>query len=241
MSVGLEVDRLEVAYGAVRALYGASLDVRPGELHVVLGANGAGKSSIVRSIAGVVRPRHGTIRLLADGASAEITRLPAHRINRLGVAWVPEGREIFANLTVEENLRMGAYRERSTRVVARRLQESFARFPILDERRRQLAGSLSGGEQQMLAISRALMSEPQLVLLDEPSLGLAPKIVKQLFDLVRRICDEGVTILMAEQNARQALRVADYAYLLENGQIRRSGTSDEMRQHDDVRAAYLGG
>jgi branched-chain amino acid transport system ATP-binding protein len=241
VTLGLQVEQLEVSYGAVRALRGVSLDVSPGDLHVVLGPNGAGKSSIVRSIAGVVRPRHGAIRLVGDGISSELTRLPPHRINRLGVAWIPEGREIFANLTVEENLRMGAYRERRSEVIARRLEESFARFPILSERRRQLAGSLSGGEQQMLAISRALMSEPRLVLLDEPSLGLAPKIVKQLFDFVRRICDDGVTILMAEQNARQALRVADFAYLLENGEIRRSGTSDEMRQHDDVRAAYLGG
>jgi branched-chain amino acid transport system ATP-binding protein len=233
----LKVSGLEVAYGPVRAVKGVDLEVHEGEIRSILGANGAGKSSIIKAILGLVRPRRGTITF----EGKEIQRLPAHKVNQLGIAWVPEGRQIFSTLTVYENLLMGAFGGRNGQEAQERLEQIMALFPILRERQSQLGGSLSGGEQQMLAIGRALMSNPSLLLMDEPSLGLAPKIVQRLFDLVREIRGRGISILMAEQNARQALRVSDYAYLLEVGEIRGGGSASEMEASEEVQRVYLGG
>ena len=233
----LNVSGLEVAYGPVRAVKGVDLEVHEGEIRSILGANGAGKSSIIKAILGLVRPHRGTITF----EGKEIQRLPAHKVNQLGIAWVPEGRQIFSTLTVYENLLMGAFGGRNGQEAQERLEQIMALFPILRERQSQLGGSLSGGEQQMLAIGRALMSNPSLLLMDEPSLGLAPKIVQRLFDLVREIRGRGISILMAEQNARQALRVSDYAYLLEVGEIRGGGSASEMEASEEVQRVYLGG
>jgi branched-chain amino acid transport system ATP-binding protein len=237
VSVLLKVSGLEVAYGPVRAVKGVDLEVHEGEIRSILGANGAGKSSIIKAILGLVRPRRGTIAF--EGKA--IQRLPAHKVNQLGIAWVPEGRQIFSTLTVHENLLMGAFGGRNGQEAQERLGQIIALFPILRERQSQLGGSLSGGEQQMLAIGRALMSNPSLLLMDEPSLGLAPKIVQRLFDLVRDIRGRGISILMAEQNARQALRVSDYAYLLEVGEIRGGGSASDMEASEEVQRVYLGG
>jgi branched-chain amino acid transport system ATP-binding protein len=234
----LRVTGLEVVYGHVRAVKGVDLQLERAQVCVVLGANGAGKSSIIRSIVGLVKPRAGLIEYPIGSA---IQGQEPHLIHRAGIAWVPEGRQVFANLSVRENLRMGAFGVPSKSTIDDRMQRITSLFPILGDRMNQLAGSLSGGEQQMLAFGRALMSDPRVLLLDEPSLGLAPKIVERLFDLVSDIRDDGLSIFMAEQNALQALRVADYAYLLENGEIRGYGTPREMEEREDVRAAYLGG
>jgi branched-chain amino acid transport system ATP-binding protein len=237
MNVLLQVDGLEVAYGPVRAVRGVTLEIHAGEIRAILGANGAGKSSIIRAIMGLVKPRGGTI---AFGSQA-IHKFPPHKVNRLGIAWVPEGRQVFSTFTVHENLLMGAFGQRQGQATQARQEQIMDMFPRLRERRQQLAGSLSGGEQQMLAIGRALMSNPTLLLLDEPSLGLAPKVVQYLFDLAQEIRARGISILMAEQNARQALRVADYAYLLEVGELRSGGSAREMEASAEVRRVYLGG
>ena len=237
MNVLLQVQGLEVTYGSVRAVKGVDLEVPKGEIRAILGANGAGKSSIIRAIMGLVKSRCGTLTL-ADRA---LQRLPPHTVNRLGIAWVPEGRQIFSTLTVHENLLMGAFAQRHAQEVRARQEQIMELFPILKARQAQLGGSLSGGEQQMLAIGRALMSNPVLLLMDEPSLGLAPKVVQYLFDLTREIRARGISILMAEQNARQALRVADYAYLLEVGEIRDGGPARDMEASERVRQVYLGG
>jgi branched-chain amino acid transport system ATP-binding protein len=234
----LKVHDLEVSYGGVRAVSRASLEVGRGDVRIILGANGAGKSSIIRTVVGLVRPQAGTIEFPPGQV---ISGLPPHAITERGIAWVPEGRRIFANLTVRENLMVGAFRERNRAVVADRLAEVFARFPRLKERSTQLGGSLSGGEQQMLAIGRALMSGPQLLVLDEPSLGLAPQMVHAVFAFIAEISKTGMSILMAEQNANQALEVANYAYLMENGEVHSEGASADMAERDDVKAAYLGG
>lgn len=237
MNVLLQVKGLEVTYGPVRAVKGVDLEVPTGEIRAILGANGAGKSSIIRAIMGLVKSRQGTLTL----AGRELQRLPPHRVNQLGIAWVPEGRQIFSTLTVQENLLMGAFGQRQAQEVRARQEQIMELFPILKARQEQLGGSLSGGEQQMLAIGRALMSNPALLLMDEPSLGLAPKVVQYLFDLTRQICARGISILMAEQNARQALRVANYAYLLEVGEIRDGGPARDMEASERVRRVYLGG
>jgi len=233
----LQVKGLEVTYGSVRAVKGVDLEVPTGEIRAILGANGAGKSSIIRAIMGLVKSRRGTLTL----ADRELQRLPPHTVNQLGIAWVPEGRQIFSTLTVHENLLMGAFGQRHPQEVQARQEQIMELFPILKARQAQLGGSLSGGEQQMLAIGRALMSNPVLLLMDEPSLGLAPKVVQYLFDLTREIRARGISILMAEQNARQALRVADYAYLLEVGEMRDSGPAQDMEASERVRRVYLGG
>lgn len=238
MSAILKVTNLEVAYGHVRAVRGVSLEVGEGEICVILGANGAGKSSIIKAILGLVKPRAGKIEF-PEGR--EIQTVPTHTLNKLGIAWVPEGRQVFANLTVRENLLMGAFHDLGRDRVAERLAAVMKPFPILIERQEQLAGSLSGGEQQMLVFGRALMSNPKLLLLDEPSLGLAPKLVQRLFGVVEEIRESGISILMAEQNANQSLRVAAQAYLLETGEIAESGSASEMAQSAEVRRAYLGG
>ena len=233
----LSVKGVETFYGAIQALHGVDLEVARGEIVTLIGANGAGKSTLLMTICGNPRARSGTIVL--DGE--DITALPTHQIVRRGVAQVPEGRRIFARMSVYENLQMGAILGDPANF-KRDLERVFAMFPRLAERREQRGGTLSGGEQQMLAIGRALMSRPRLLLLDEPSLGLAPLIVRQIFDSIGRIArEEGVTIFLVEQNAFHALRLADRAYVLTNGRVRLSGSGRELLANQEVRAAYLEG
>ena len=234
----LSVSDLTVSYGAVPAVEGASLEIFAGEVRVILGANGAGKTTIIKTLLGLLRPRHGAVRY--DGGH-DLLRLKPHQIRRLGVAWVPEGRQLWNTLSVTDNLRMGGFVESDRRIVERRVEEMFDRFPRLRERRDQVAGSLSGGEQQMVAIARALIAAPKLLLMDEPSLGLAPIVVRDVFRLVREINRMGISILMVEQNARQALRVARWAYLIEVGAIVDSGPAEEIASHRRVQAVFLGG
>jgi len=230
----LEVDDIEVRYGAIRALRDVSFEVNEGEIVALLGANGAGKTTTQKTISGMMRPAGGEIRY--DGQ--RIDGVPAHDLINLGICHVPEGRRVFPRMSVRENLDMGAYRfKRSDQAVLKRV---FELFPRLDERARQLAGTRAGGEQQMLAIGRALMGKPRLLLLDEPSMGLAPLIVKQIFDIVREINASGVTVLIVEQNAAQALGLANRGYVLETGEIVLSGTGKDLLADHRVRAAYLG-
>lgn len=234
----LEVEDLSVAYGGVQALRGLSLEVEAGEAVALLGANGAGKSTTLRAISGLVRPAAGSIRF--DGQ--DLTRLPAHAIVELGIAHVPEGRRVFGTLSVEENLNLGGYTRRGRRqAVAEARERVYHLFPRLRERRAQLAGTLSGGEQQMLAIGRGLMASPRLLLLDEPSLGLAPKLVREIFRTVREINRQGVTVLLVEQNANLALRLAHRGYVLETGRLALGGAASELREDPRMREAYLGG
>jgi branched-chain amino acid transport system ATP-binding protein len=232
----LTVDKLSVYYGAVQALRGVSLSVGRGEIVSLIGANGAGKSTTLRAISGVVRSASGAI--VHDGAP--IAGLPPHRIARLGMAHVPEGRGVFANMSVLENLEMGAYTRRSRKETRETLGRVFALFPRLSERSGQSAGTLSGGEQQMLAIGRALMQRPDLLLLDEPSMGLSPLLVREIFRLIAEINRSGTTVLLVEQNAYMALSIAHRAYVLETGEITLEGTAAELRENPRVRAAYLG-
>jgi len=234
----LSLADLHVAYQAVPAVAGASLELYEGDVRVILGSNGAGKTTIIKSILGLVRAQRGAIRY---GANQDLLRLRPHQIHRLGVAWVPEGRQLWGTLSVLDNLRMGAFAVADRALIERRIEEMFGRFPRLGERKDQLAGSLSGGEQQMVAIARALMSGPRLLLMDEPSLGLAPLVVADVFKLVGEINRMGITILMVEQNARQALRVATFAYLLEVGRVVGSGSADEMAATEQVQEIFLGG
>jgi len=236
MTLLLRVRDLEVAYGAVPAVMGVTLELPRGEIRAILGANGAGKSSTIKAILGLVKAR-GTIEL----EDRPIHGMPAHRIHQHGVAWVPEGRQLFSTLTVHENLEMGAFSRGNGPAFRSRVDHLFELFPRLRERRSQLAGSLSGGEQQMLAIARALISEPQLLLMDEPSLGLAPKIVQRLFEQIQEINARGLTILMVEQNARQALKIAHYAYVLEAGRLAAEGPASALMASEDIQRAYLGG
>jgi branched-chain amino acid transport system ATP-binding protein len=233
----LEIDGVEVRYGQVAALKGASLRVGKGQLVALIGANGAGKSTMLRTISGLLTPAAGTIRFeneIISGANARV-------ILARGIAHCPEGRRIFSQLSVQENLEMGAYLRRDGDGVERDMARIFEQFPRLAERRRQVAGTLSGGEQQMLAIGRALMSQPKLVLFDEPSLGLAPNIVEQVFEIISAIVREGLTVLMVEQNAYAALDMCDHAYLLESGVIIRDGDGKALASDEHVRQAYLGG
>ena len=234
----LSLSDLHVAYQAVPALSGASLELFEGDVRVILGSNGAGKTTIIKSILGLVRPKQGEIRYQG---SHDLRRLKPHQIHRLGIAWVPEGRQLWGTLTVLDNLRMGAYAVDDRAIVERRIEEMFARFPRLRERQQQLAGSLSGGEQQMVAIARALVSGPKLLLMDEPSLGLAPIVVSDVLKLVGEINRMGISILMVEQNARQALKVARFAYLLEVGRMVGSGSAAEMASTEQVQEIFLGG
>nr|BAL54014.1 branched-chain amino acid transport system ATP-binding protein [uncultured Chloroflexota bacterium] len=233
----LKVEDLEVAYGSITALHGISIEVHAGEIVTLIGANGAGKSTLLRAISGLVSPRRGRI-LFRD---VDLTSLPAHRIVELGVAHVPEGRGIFANLTVMENLKLATWTRRDRAALQRDYERVFAIFPRLAERRHQLAGTLSGGEQQMLAVARALMMRGQLMLLDEPSMGLAPVLVREIFNTLREINASGATILLVEQNARQALKLAHRGYVLETGRIVLSGSAEELMENPQVKAAYLGG
>ncbi|MER3398486.1 MAG: ABC transporter ATP-binding protein [Chloroflexota bacterium] len=233
----LELRDVHTYYGHIHALKGVSLVVRPGEIVTLIGANGAGKTTTLRTISGLVKPRQGQV--LLEGR--DITRLPPHEIAALGVGHVPEGRRIFPRLTVLENLEMGAYLVRDPKELQRRLQAVFELFPRLYERQDQPGGTLSGGEQQMLAIARALMMGPKIMLLDEPSMGLAPVLVETIFDVLRRLNEEGTTILLVEQNAHMALQVAHRGYVIETGRIVLEGPAAQLAQDPQVQAAYLGG
>ena len=232
----LKVDNINVYYGAIHAIKGISFHVDEGEVVTLIGANGAGKSTTLQTISGLLRSRTGSVEFMGEN----ISRLPPHKILERGLAQVPEGRRIFLQMTVMENLEMGAYTRRDGSQAAE-LEKVFDQFPRLAERRKQIAGTLSGGEQQMLAIGRALMSQPKLLMLDEPSMGLAPILVEQIFDIIRRLHEKGTTILLVEQNAQMALSVADRAYVLETGSISLSGTGAELLESDEVRKVYLGG
>jgi len=233
----LEVSQLEVAYGGIRAVQGIDLNVAKGELVCLIGANGAGKTTMLRALCGMKSPASGEIRF--DGR--RIDALPVHEHMRLGIAHVPEGRGIFGRLTVLENLQLGAYLRKDRDGIKHDLGHVYELFPRLAERHQQSAGTLSGGEQQMLAIGRALMGRPRLLLLDEPSMGLAPILVQKIFEIIRRISEEGVTLLLVEQNARLALEVSDRAYVLESGRVVLTGPAAELADNPQVRAAYLGG
>src|SRR6202048_71823 len=232
----LELRSVDAGYGSFQALFGVSLDVKAGEAVGVIGPNGAGKTTLMRVISGLIRPRAGAISM----EGTDVLKTPEHRIVSLGIAHVPENRRLFPRLTVQDNLKMGAFMPEARARYAERLAFVFDLFPRMKERRSKLAGTMSGGEQQMCAIGRALMSDPKLLLLDEPSAGLAPVVVQQVFELVRRIRSMGLTVLIVEQNVQQVLRVVDRAYLLEAGTIRASGTSAEMLASDTIKQAYLG-
>ncbi len=232
----LQVENLEVSYGFIRAIKGVSFEVNAGEIVSLIGANGAGKTTIMHSLCNLIPKQAGTVTF--DGM--DVTSIPAHKLVPQGIAQVPEGRRIFGELTVSENLRLGAYTRRDKQEYAETLERVYQSFPILKERAKQVAGTLSGGEQQMLAIGRALMSHPKLLLLDEPSMGLSPLYVSTIFDMIRQINREGTTILLVEQNAKKALSIADRAYVLEIGKIVKTGTGAELLADDDIRRAYLG-
>jgi branched-chain amino acid transport system ATP-binding protein len=232
----LEVDDLHVSYGRIRAVQGVSLAVPEAAVVALIGANGAGKSTLLRAISGIVRPRRGAVRFRGEN----LVGLPVHQIARRRVIHVPEGRGMLARMTVLENLRIGGFARRDGTDIATELERVFRLFPVLQQRRDQPAGSLSGGEQQMLAIARALMSRPRLLLLDEPSLGLAPLIVRGIFEIIRGLHEAGVTILLVEQNASLALQIADRAYVLEAGRLTISGRAAELLTDERVRKAYLG-
>ena len=231
----LKIEDIHVYYGAIHAVKGVSFEVNDGEIVALIGANGAGKSTVLKTISGLMHPRTGSIQF--DGQ--EIAHVEAHKLVHRGLAHVPEGRRIFLQMTVQENLEMGAFIKKD--VSKEDLERMFTLFPRLKERRKQIAGTLSGGEQQMLAMSRALMSHPKLLMLDEPSMGLAPILVDQIFDIIKELHASGTTILLVEQNATKALQIADRAYVLETGKITLSGTGAELAQSDEVRKAYLGG
>jgi branched-chain amino acid transport system ATP-binding protein len=237
----LAVDNLVVRYGAIEALHGVSLQVHSGQIVTLIGANGAGKSSLLRCISGLVPAAKGCIKYTRpDGAYADLCRTAAHCVVQKGISHVPEGRGIFPAMTVMENLELGAYLRRDKAAIAADLDRVFALFPRVKERRTQLAGTMSGGEQQMLAIGRALMSRPRVLLMDEPSLGLAPLLVEQIFRVIEEINRQGVTVLLVEQNAHMALGIAHYAYVLETGTIPLQGPASQVRGNDQVRKAYLG-
>ena len=232
----LEIRDLCVSYGGIRALKGVSLSVDEGQIGTLIGANGAGKSTTLRAISGLQKVQSGSI--LYGGE--ELTSLPAKEIVRRGIIHVPEGRRVFPDMTVAENLKIGAFLRTDKAAIAQDMDYVYSLFPRLKERSWQLAGTLSGGEQQMLAVGRALMSRPKVLMMDEPSLGLAPLIVKDIFSIIRRVNQDGITVLLIEQNANAALRIADYGYVLETGTIALSGTGEELLKNESVREAYLG-
>ena len=232
----LELSNIDAGYGSFQALFGISMSVKAGEAVAVIGANGAGKTTLLRVISGLLPASSGAMTM----EGTRLRETAPHKIIETGIAHVPEGRRLFPRLSVENNLRIGAYIPAARARFGERLEQVYTLFPRLKERRAQLAGTLSGGEQQMCAIARALMSGPKLVLLDEPSMGLAPVIVAQVFDLVRRLRGEGYTVLIVEQNVRQVLKIADRAYLLEVGRIKASGSSQELLASDEIRKAYMG-
>ena len=233
----LEVKDLQVYYGMIQAIKGISFEVNQGEVIALIGANGAGKTTTLHTVTGLISPKSGQV--LFEGK--DITKTPAHKIVSMGMAHVPEGRRVFAELSVYENLRMGAYTRKDKAEIEETLKSVYKRFPRLQERKNQMAGTLSGGEQQMLAMGRALMSAPKLMMLDEPSMGLAPILVEQVFDIIQSLHKAGTTILLVEQNAQMALSIADRAYVLENGKVSLSGTGEELAKSEQVQKAYLGG
>ena len=236
MGTILKVDNINVYYGAIHAIKGISFEVNEGEIVTLIGANVSGKSTTLQTVSGLLRSRTGSIEFNGEN----ISHVPAHKLVYKGLAQVPEGRRIFLQMSVEENLEMGAFTQKSAGIDAD-LESVYEQFPRLRERKKQIAGTLSGGEQQMLAMGRALMSHPKLLMLDEPSMGLAPILVEQIFDIIRQLHKNGTTILLVEQNAQMALSVADRAYVLETGKITLSGTGKELAESDEVRKAYLGG
>ena len=233
----LKIDNIHVYYGAIHALKGVSLEVRKGEIVTLIGANGAGKSTTLRTVSGLLAPKSGAIPFLGEN----IAGTPAHEIVKHGISQVPEGRRIFAEMSVQENLELGAFTRKDKDGVAKDFDLVYRRFPRLEERRKQQAGTLSGGEQQMLAMGRALMSRPKLLLLDEPSMGLAPLLIKEIFSIIEDINREGTTVLLVEQNANMALSIAHRAYVMETGRITLQGAAKDLAASEDVRKAYLGG
>ncbi|AMO87356.1 branched-chain amino acid transport system ATP-binding protein [Solibacillus kalamii] len=233
----LIINDIDVFYGNIQALKGISLEVKEGEIVTLIGANGAGKSTLLKTISGLLKPKRGSIEYLG----AAIDGKPAQTIVKAGLSHVPEGRRVFSNMTVEENLELGAYLRNDREAIKKDLNHVFELFPRLLERRKQLSGTLSGGEQQMLAMGRALMAKPKLIIMDEPSMGLAPLMVKNIFNIIEMVNKEGVTVLLVEQNAHMALSVAHRAYVLETGKIVLTGSAKELQESDEVRAAYLGG
>ena len=232
----IEVNNAEVYYGPIRAVKGVSFRVERGEIVALIGANGAGKTTVLHAMSGLLPVRGGEI--FYNGHN--LLKMPAHKIVRLGLTQVPEGRRVFAELSVKDNLLLGAYTRKNKKEIKETLEYVFALFPRLSERVSQAAGTLSGGEQQMLAVGRALMSRPKLLMLDEPSLGLAPLVVQGIFDIIRTVNEQGVTVLLIEQNANMALKIADYAYVLETGNITKSGTGAELLADESIKEAYLG-
>lgn len=232
----MEVKDLEVYYGMIQAIKGVSFHVNQGEVIALIGANGAGKTTILHTISGLLSPKSGSV--LFEGQ--DITKVPGHRIVSMGMAHVPEGRRVFAQLTVLQNLKMGAYTRKNKEEIRQTLENVFLRFPRLEERQNQLAGTLSGGEQQMLAMGRALMSHPKIILMDEPSMGLSPIFVNEIFDIIQEVSKGGTTVLLVEQNAKKALSIADIAYVLETGRIVLEGNAADLLQNDSIRKAYLG-
>ena len=242
MALSLSIRDLDAGYGAVRALRGVSIDVEAGETVALLGTNGNGKSTLMKCVMGLVRPERGSVRLTIDGAAYDLSRLPPEAIVDLGVALVPEGRRLFPKLTVSENLMLGAFRKAARRAIHHNIALAFDTFPVLKQRRNQIAGTLSGGQQQMLAIARALMSSPRLLLVDEPSVGLSPLLVSQVIAKIGELKRSfGLTVLMAEQNFNQAIRIADRGYIIVHGEIAVSaGSVEELKANDIVKRLYLG-
>ena len=232
----LEIKYIEVYYGMIQAIKGISFEVNEGEVIALIGANGAGKTTILHTITGLLSPKKGSV--VFEGK--DITKVPAHKIVSLGMAHVPEGRRVFAELSVYENLKMGAYTRKDKEETAKTLEMVYKRFPRLEERKNQLAGTLSGGEQQMLAMGRALMSHPKIIVMDEPSMGLSPILVNEIFDIIQEVSAGGTTVLLVEQNAKKALSIADRAYVLETGKIGLEGDAETLMNDDSVKKAYLG-
>lgn len=232
----LEIKDLEVYYGMIQAIKGVSFDVNEGEVIALIGANGAGKTTILHTITGLINAQKGSVWF----EGKDITKVPAHKIVSMGMAHVPEGRRVFANLTVLQNLKMGAYTRKDKTETEQTLDSIYKRFPRLMERQNQLAGTLSGGEQQMLAMGRALMSHPKIILMDEPSMGLSPIFVNEIFDIIKSVSASGTTVLLVEQNAKKALSIADRAYVLETGKIVLSGKASDLLNNDSIKKAYLG-
>ena len=232
----LEVRDLQVYYGMIHAVKGISFDVNQGEVIALIGANGAGKTTTLHTITGLLAPKSGSV--LFEGK--DITKVPAHKIVSMGMAHVPEGRRVFAELSVYENLKMGAYTRKDKKEIEESLANVYKRFPRLEERKNQMAGTLSGGEQQMLAMGRALMSKPKIILMDEPSMGLSPIFVNEIFDIIRAVSESGTTVLLVEQNAKKALSISDRAYVLETGTITMSGKAKDLLEDEAVKKAYLG-
>ena len=232
----LEIKDLEVYYGMIQAIKGVSFEVSEGEVIALIGANGAGKTTILHTITGLLEAKKGSV--MFDGK--DITKIPSHKIVSMGMAHVPEGRRVFANLSVLQNLKMGAYTRKDKAEIEETLKTVYKRFPRLEERQNQLAGTLSGGEQQMLAMGRALMSHPRIILMDEPSMGLSPIFVNEIFDIIKEVSASGTTVLLVEQNAKKALSISDRAYVLETGKIVLEGKAEELLNNDSIKKAYLG-